>query len=140
METKPRLSVVIPTRDTRELTLNCLASLWLCKPQPDEVIVVDDGGSDSTASSVVRKYPRHVVVRLPRSEGFTVAANHGISRATGDIILVLNSDTEMGGAALEVVHDAFARQPDLGIAGAALRDPDGTPQWSGGAAPATRAI
>lgn len=38
-----KLSVVIPTHNSRELTLRCLASLWLCDPQPDEVIVVDAG-------------------------------------------------------------------------------------------------
>ena len=32
-----RLSVVVPTHRTRELTLRCLAALWLCNPQPDEV-------------------------------------------------------------------------------------------------------
>ena len=40
-----KLSVVIPTHNTRKLTLNCLAALWLCNPQPDEVIVVDDGST-----------------------------------------------------------------------------------------------
>ena len=130
-----KLSAVIPTHETRELTLRCLAALWLCDPAPDEVIVVDDGSSDNTAHSVLRKYPRHVVVRLPERQGFTVAANHGLARASGDLMLLLNSDTEVQPAALGAVFDAFSRDPDLGIAGAALRHPDGAPQWSGGRMP-----
>ncbi len=130
-----KLSVVIPTHNTRRLTLNCLAALWLCNPQPDEVIVVDDGSSDDTAHSVVRKYPRHIVVRLPRSEGFASAVNHGVARASGDLVLLLNSDTEPAPTALAPVYEAFATHPKLGIAGAALRDPDGSPQWSGGQTP-----
>ncbi len=130
-----KLSVVIPTHNTRKLTLNCLAALWLCNPQPDEVIVVDDGSTDNTAQSVVRKYPRHIVVRLPRNEGFTAAVNHGVARASGDLVLLLNSDTEPEPTALGAVYEAFATHPDLGIAGAALRDPEGTPQWSGGRTP-----
>ncbi len=130
-----KLSVVIPTHNTRKLTLNCLAALWLCNPQPDEVIVVDDGSTDNTAHSVIRKYPRHVVVRLPQSEGFAAAVNHGVARASGDLVLLLNSDTEPTPTALAPLYEAFATQPDLGIAGAVLCDPDGTPQWSGGRTP-----
>jgi GT2 family glycosyltransferase len=135
MTNMPKLSVVIPTHDTRELTLRCLASLWLCDPQPDEVIVVDDGSSDDTAHYVLRKYPRHVVVRLPRNEGFSVAANHGMARASGDLLLLLNSDTELEPISLGAVFGAFADHPDLGIAGAALKHPNGAPQWSGGRRP-----
>lgn len=130
-----KLTVVIPTHNTRKLTLNCLAALWLCNPQPDEVIVVDDGSTDDTASSVIRKYPRHVVVRIPRSVGFTAAVNHGVARASGDLVLLLNSDTEPTPTALGAVYEAFSTRPELGIAGAALCDPDGTPQWSGGRTP-----
>jgi len=130
-----KLSVVIPTHNTRKLTLNCLAALWLCNPQPDEVIVVDDGSTDNTAQSVVRRYPRHIVVRLPSREGFTAAVNHGVSRASGDLVLLLNSDTEPNPKALGAVYEAFANQADLGVAGAVLHYPDGTPQWSGGRTP-----
>jgi len=135
MKNMPKLSVIIPTRDTRELTLRCLAALWLCDPQPDEVIVVDDGSSDNTAYSVLRKYPRHVMVRLPRNEGFSVAANHGMARASGDLLLLLNSDTELEPLSLGAVFKAFAENPDLGIAGAALKHANGAPQWSGGRRP-----
>jgi GT2 family glycosyltransferase len=135
MTNMPKLSVVVPTHNTRELTLRCLASLWLCDPQPDEVVVVDDGSSDNTTYSVLRKYPRHVVVRLPQSEGFSVAANHGMARASGDILLLLNSDTEVEPLSLGAVFKAFAENPDLGIAGAALKHLDGAPQWSGGRRP-----
>jgi len=135
MENDLRLSVIIPTHETRELTLRCLAALRLCDPQPHEVIVVDNGSTDQTADSVERRYPVHTVIRLSENEGFSAAVNHGVARASGDLVLLLNSDTEIEALALGLLSRAFARDPQLGIVGAALRNFDGTPQWSGGRKP-----
>jgi GT2 family glycosyltransferase len=130
-----KISVVIPTRDTRELTSECVASLARCDPGPDEVVVVDDGGTDGTASAIIRDYPHHTVVRLPHSRGFSHAANHGLNRASGDLLLLLNSDTEVAPDGLRAVRDAFESSSRLGIAGALLEGPSGELQWSGGGRP-----
>jgi GT2 family glycosyltransferase len=135
MEHDLRLSVIIPTYETRELTLRCLAALRSCDPQPNEVIVVDNGSTDDTVHSVLQEYPTHTVARLPENEGFSAAVNQGVARASGDLLLLLNSDTEIEAPALGAVYKAFARDPQLGIVGAALRHPDGSPQWSGGRFP-----
>jgi len=135
METKLRISVVIPTHKSRERTLRCLAALWLCNPQPDEVIVVDDGSDDNTAHSVLRKYPRHMVVRLPSRRGFAASANHGLSRSTGDVLLLLDNQTDVDASAIGAITNAFESTESLGVAGAALRHPNGAHQWSGGRLP-----
>jgi GT2 family glycosyltransferase len=135
MESELRVSVIIPTYETRELTLRCLAALERCDPQPEELIIVDNGSTDNTIHSVLNRYPGHVVVRLPKNEGFSAAANHGIARASGDLLFLLNSDTEPETSAIGAVQEAFHRDPQLGVAGAVLRHTDGTPQWSGGNRP-----
>ena len=135
METKLRISVVIPTHKARERTLRCLAAMWLCNPQADEVIVVDDGSDDNTAHSVLRKYPRHIVVRLPSKRGFAAAANHGLSRASGDVLLLLDNETEVDPSAIGAILDAFQADDRLGVAGASLRNAGGGHQWSGGRLP-----
>jgi GT2 family glycosyltransferase len=125
-------SVVIPTRDTRELTLRCLASLGSTAA---EVIVVDDGGSDGTAEEIARLHPAVRVMRNPASLGFTGTANRGLREARGRLLFLLNSDTEVEPDTLARLEAAFAASPRLGAAGASLRFPDGRPQWSGGRAP-----
>lgn len=135
METKNLISVVIPTHKTRERTLRCLAALWLCNPQPDEVIVVDDGSGDNTAHSVLRKYPRHIVVHLPKRHGFAAAVNHGVARASGNLLFLLDNRTEVDPSAIGTIRRIFEAREDLGVAGAALRHPNGDPQWSGGRLP-----
>jgi len=135
----PSLSVVIPTHDTRELTLRCVASL-AAAGMPDlqvdlQVVVVDDGGTDGTAEALETAGPHLEILRLSPAAGFTRAANQGLARARGDVLLLLNSDTEVEAGAFGPLLAAFARNPRLGAAGAVLHYPDGSPQWSGGRAP-----
>jgi len=99
-----------------------------------ETVLVDDAGDDGTAEAAAALYPGVRVLRLARQAGFTHAANRGLAAASGSVLLLLNSDAEVGGdgAGLAALLASFAAEPRLGIAGAALRYPDGTPQWSGG--------
>ena len=130
----PTLSVVVPTRDTRALTLRCLASLGRAAPEA-EVVLVDDAGSDGTAEAAAAAHPRLRLVRLPEPAGFTRAANRGLAATGGELLLLLNSDTEVDAAGLTALRARFAAAPRLGAAGAALHYPGGAPQWSGGAEP-----
>lgn len=130
----PRLSVVIPTHDTRELTLRCLETL---EPEMGraEIVLVDDGSRDGTMEAVLARYPAMRVVRHDTAEGFTRSANAGLARAGGDVLLLLNSDTEVNGDSLPRLLEAFAASPRLGVASPRLANPDGSPQWSGGRTP-----
>lgn len=128
----PRLSVVIPTFDTASMTLGCCRAVMESMPESTEVIVVDDGSTDGTASMM----PTEVrVVRLDANRGFATAANRGVAEASGEIILLLNSDAIVQAGALQAFVDAFANDARLGVAGAQLLNEDGTPQWSAGRTP-----
>lgn len=130
-----RLSVVVPTRDTRERTLRCLGGLAPAMALGAEVVVVDDGSRDGTAGAVVERFPAARVLRHEAAQGFTASANAGLEGARGAVLLLLNSDTEAEPAALSRLLDAFDDDPRVGVAAPRLLDPDGTPQWSGGAEP-----
>jgi N-acetylglucosaminyl-diphospho-decaprenol L-rhamnosyltransferase len=130
-----RLSVVIPTRDTRELTLRCLESAAALIAEGAEVVVVDDGSRDGTAEAVRARFPAARVLVNAQSRRFGGAANRGLGEAGGEIFLLLNSDAELDPRSVPSVVAAFDREPRLGAAGAELRNADGTPQWSAGAAP-----
>jgi GT2 family glycosyltransferase len=136
------LSVVVPSRNTRELTLACLAAIAAAAAaRPElraiEVVLVDDGGDDGTAEAVAARFPAVRLLRSERQLGFTRAANRGLQAAGGGVLLLLNSDAEVGadGEGLSALLALFAAEPRLGIAGAALRYPGGSPQWSGGGEP-----
>lgn len=132
---RPKLSIVIPTHGTRELTLRCLDSLARSHVEGVEIIVVDDASRDGTAEAAAERHPEVVVLRNEAAAGFTRSANSGMARARGELLLLLNSDTEMEPEGLVRLIDLFAAEPRLGVAGAALHYPDGSPQWSGGREP-----
>lgn len=129
------LSIVVPTYNTRDLTLRCLGAVNAEGDPNLELILVDDGGSDDTARAVAAAFPSTRIIRRERQGGFTAAANDGLSQARGEILFLLNSDTSLEQGALARLRSAFEQRPRLGVAGAALCDDDGQSQWSGGHAP-----
>ena len=133
MDRPPRWTVIIPTHDTRELTLACLTTL----PHDPavEIVVVDDASRDGTRDAIESRFPWVRVIRLEESEGFTRAANRGLEAARGRYLFLLNSDTELEAGAREALERAFESHPRLGIAGGRLHYADGRAQWSGGPAP-----
>lgn len=131
------LSIVVPTHDTRELTLRCLASLAPLAAAGAQVVLVDDGSRDDTGAAVRATWDWVEVLRNEEALGFSRAANRGLGAARGRLLLLLNSDTEVD-ASVHRALDAFQSDERLGAAGASLVGPDGAAQWSGGRLP-TRA-
>lgn len=132
------LSVVVPSHNTRDLTLRCLESLRAARTgrlEGMEVLLVDDASRDGTPAAVAAAHPAVRLVPLAEPAGFTRAANRGLGLSGGRVLLLLNSDTEVDRPGLEALLDAFDADPRLGAAGAALHYPDGSPQWSGGREP-----
>lgn len=129
------VSVVIPTHNTRVLTLKCLAAIAASTHSPLEILLVDDGGRDGTAEAVAIEFPQVRVLSGHAAGGFTAAINRAWPLASGDLVLLLNSDTEVEPDAIGRFAEAFARDPRLGVAGASLLYFDRRPQWSAGREP-----
>jgi len=94
--TKPRLSVIIPTHNRKELLGQALDSLAKVKHQPGEmeVIVVDDGSSDNTVETLSQRHDPFLlrIIRNEKSAGPAAARNRGAAAAQGEILGFLDSD------------------------------------------------
>ncbi len=86
-----KVSIVIPAYNEAEYINLTLQAIRLYV-QSDEVIVVDDGSRDATATVASRWADR--VVRLDRNYGKGVALQIGWSQAQGDILLLLDADLQ----------------------------------------------
>jgi glycosyltransferase involved in cell wall biosynthesis len=81
-----------------------------------EVIVVDDGSSDSTAqilSELARVYPRLKVVTHPVNRGYGGALRTGFASATKDVIFYTDGDAQYDPAEIEVLWPMMTAGVDL---------------------------
>ena len=87
----PRVSVVVASYNGDRTLKACLESLEKLHYPDYEVILVDDGSTDTTAQ-IAAQFPKVQCFRHPRNLGLSVARNTGIAAATGEIIAFTDSD------------------------------------------------
>jgi GT2 family glycosyltransferase len=68
----------------------------------------------------------------PVNRGFSAANNVGIRATTGELVLLLNSDTLVPPGALDALADRLLRAPDAAVAGPRLVDAEGRVELSFG--------
>ena len=92
--TAPRVSVVMVTRDRRELVEQALDALDAQTLPADEVLVVDNGSQDGTAAALAaRTSPAGLrVLAGPASGSVAQARNAAVAAATGDIVAFTDDD------------------------------------------------
>ena len=88
------VSVLIPTWNGRELLRACLDSLTQQSFRDFEVIVAENGSTDGTREMLRLEYPWVRVVALERNLGFARGVQAAYDVAAGDLIVLLNNDTE----------------------------------------------
>jgi hypothetical protein len=129
------LSIVIVTWNSRDVLLDCLASLErevLARRDPGrievETLVVDNGSADGTVQVVRQRFPWAEVIALPSNLGFAAGNNVGLRKASGRHAVLLNSDTVVHRDALEACVRYLDAHADVGVVGPQLLNPDGSKQ------------
>lgn len=87
---QPLLSVVIPTYNEEKEIANCLQSIKEQSYKNTEVIIVDDGSTDSTLS-VIKKFRSSKILRQ-QHRGPGAARNLGAKKAKGEILIFVDAD------------------------------------------------
>jgi glycosyltransferase involved in cell wall biosynthesis len=111
----PLVSIVIPTKNRRDLLRETLASIFAQTFVDWEVIVVDDGSDDGTEEmmrSVVATEPRvRYIPRERRPAGGSVCRNIGAAAARGKFVLFMDSDDLLAPSCLEVRIKVLEKNP-----------------------------
>ncbi|MDR3702237.1 MAG: glycosyltransferase family 2 protein [Candidatus Sulfopaludibacter sp.] len=128
---RPRVSIVIPTRDQPRNLDACLRSIFEKTTYPNfEVLLVDN---DTTDPEALRVFEHHPVTVVPFSGQFNYsrANNLGVAKAGGEYLVLLNNDTEV------ITPDwieqllYYIAMPDVGAVSPLLLYPEQSVQHAG---------
>lgn len=133
----PCVSIIIPTRDRRDLLEPCILSIeekTLYPRSKLEIIILDNGSSEPSTQQYLADVARSQRVRVIKDGGvfnYSRINNFAAAHAKHEVYIFLNNDT--------LIHDRhwihhlvhFAIQKDVGAVGAKLLYPDNTVQHGG---------
>ncbi len=112
---EPRLSVVIPNWNGKHFLSACLEALRRQSYQELEIIIVDNASADGSQAFIKTEYPEVRLLELAHNCGFTGACNTGIAASNGEIIALLNNDTEVDEHWAAEIIAAFDEHHEVGI-------------------------
>ena len=125
------ISFIIVNWNTKDLLIECLASIYQTVNEiAFEIWVVDNGSSDGSVGAVKEKYPRIKIIENRTNLGFAAANNLALERMGGHYALLLNTDTVLTEGAVSELHNFMQGNPEAAIACGQLLNPDGSKQNS----------
>lgn len=92
--TKPTVSLIIVNWNGHHHLSVCLDSILSQTLIPDEIIFVDNQSSDESVTYVQENFPTIKVIQLESNMGFSGGNNVGLEYAHGELIALINNDTE----------------------------------------------
>lgn len=123
------VSIIIVSYNTKQLLIDCIASIISETSGIEyEIIVSDNGSTDGSVEEIRRLFPEVIIVENNANLGFGAANNRGLEKARGKYILYLNSDTVLLNNAVKLFYDFFENAEDkesIGVVGCYLQNPDG---------------
>lgn len=125
------ISVILLTRNTCLQTRKAIESV-LSSPGAitKEICVLDNGSTDETPSVLPAAFPQIRYLRQEHNLGFARAVNLAAREATGEFLLLLNSDARMAPDALVLALNWMRANPRCAVGGAQLFFVDGRKQNS----------
>lgn len=128
---RPLLSVVIVSYNTREITLECLRALYAdLENLPAEVWVVDNCSTDGSPAAIRSAFPDVRIIENVENRGFGAANNQAMAQASGDYFLLLNSDAFPKPGAICALLAFLRSNPTTAVAGPRILNADGSLQLS----------
>ena len=128
---RPKVSILIPTRDRADLLRNCIDSILERSTYTNyEIVVIDNESADPETLAYLAKFPGRVV-RYPHRFNYARMMNLAAHEASGEMLLFLNNDTEVVSPEWLEALVEHGQRPEVGVVGPRLMYPTGQPQHEG---------
>lgn len=111
---EPSVSVIIPTYNCDRYLVQAVESVLQQKGCTYEVIVIDDGSTDSTEQILI-PYSDRIRYVKQKNQGVAAARNHGIAIARASLIAFLDADDYFVPHKLARQAEILIQRPDVGI-------------------------
>ena len=108
---RPLISIVVCCYNRGHLIPQTLDSALAQSYEPFEIIVIDDGSTDSTPQ-VISSYGDRIRCVRQENQGIAVARTNGCKAAKGELIAFLDDDDLMPADRLDVLEDALRLHPE----------------------------
>ena len=89
-----KYSIIVPVYNMEKYISKCLDSIFSSTYKNYEVIIVNDGSTDKS-DEIIKTYiekNRNIIYIKEENMGLSTARNNGVSKATGDYIIFVDSD------------------------------------------------
>lgn len=125
------ISVIIVSFNTKSVLRKCLEHLSCAREGlRAEVIVVDNNSRDGSRDMVAREFPDVRLIRSPQNLGFAAANNLAFRAASGQYLVLLNSDAFVSADSLSLAFHHMEADRAIGAGGARLVGTDNSWQPS----------
>ena len=111
----PLISIVIPLYNKERFIKETLDSVFNQSFTDYEIIIVNDGSTDSSVFIVNAIEDQRITVLSNQNKGVSYARNFGISKANSDLIALLDGDDLWEQNHLENLYNLYEKFPDCGL-------------------------
>jgi GT2 family glycosyltransferase len=122
------ISVITVSYRTLDYVEAMLRSLFAQERAEDLEVFVVINGDGSDPSALRAAFPSVRFVVSDRNLGFAGGNNLALGLASGEFAVLVNPDVTFTEPAVSAIVDRMRRDPDVGVGGISLKNPDGSQQ------------
>lgn len=109
----PRVSIVIPHFNGKDILFSCLQSLRSDAFPEKEIIVVDNASTDGSGIAAEKAFPEIERLQPDRNLGYAGGCNFGVAAARAPYVVLLNNDTIVEPGWLSHLLEALLSKPEI---------------------------